>query len=162
VSGYVVRGHTTLFCAEPKAGKTTFLMDLARAIATGRPTFCGRAVKPGRIFWVDPEMGADLVIDWATRRGLETAESFRAWSGHRSAIEDGTLRAAITEAKADVLIVDSWSKWVMDALGDAGEGNNPTLVREMEYINRAGRNLSADRKRTLTQAKVELRKLFHR
>jgi hypothetical protein len=50
----------------------------------------------------------------------------------------------------------------MDALGDSGEGNNPTLVREMEYINRAGRNLSADRKRRLTQAKVELRKLFHR
>lgn len=30
------------------------------------------------------------------------------------------------------------------------------------YINRAGGNLSAERKRTLAQAKAELRKLFHR
>jgi Protein of unknown function (DUF3175) len=30
------------------------------------------------------------------------------------------------------------------------------------YINRAGKNLSADRKRTLMQAKRELRKVFHR
>jgi hypothetical protein len=30
------------------------------------------------------------------------------------------------------------------------------------YINRAGRNLSAERRRTLTRAKTELRKLFHR
>jgi len=30
------------------------------------------------------------------------------------------------------------------------------------YINRAGRNLPASRKRTLNRAKVELRQLFHR
>jgi hypothetical protein len=30
------------------------------------------------------------------------------------------------------------------------------------YMNRAGTNLSADRKRTLSRAKAELRKLFHR
>jgi hypothetical protein len=30
------------------------------------------------------------------------------------------------------------------------------------YINRTGRNLSAERKRTLMRAKAELRKLFHR
>jgi len=29
-------------------------------------------------------------------------------------------------------------------------------------INRAGKSLSADRKRTLNQAKIELRKVFHR
>jgi uncharacterized protein DUF3175 len=30
------------------------------------------------------------------------------------------------------------------------------------YINRAGRNLSVERKRKLNQAKVELRRVFHR
>ena len=30
------------------------------------------------------------------------------------------------------------------------------------YINRAGKNLSAERKRTLMRAKAELRRLFHR
>jgi len=30
------------------------------------------------------------------------------------------------------------------------------------YINRAGRNLPRERKRVLADAKVELRKLFHR
>lgn len=30
------------------------------------------------------------------------------------------------------------------------------------YINRAGKNLSAERRRTLARAKVELRRVFHR
>ncbi len=30
------------------------------------------------------------------------------------------------------------------------------------YLNRAGKNLSAERKRSLNQAKAELRKVFHR
>ncbi len=30
------------------------------------------------------------------------------------------------------------------------------------YLNRAGKNLSAERKRSLNQAKTELRKVFHR
>lgn len=142
VSGYVIRGHLTLFCAEPKAGKTTYTFDLVRAIVTGAPSFCGRTVTQGRVFWVDLEMGGSHIVEWASNRGLDTEDGFRTWSGHRSAIEDGTLRAAILDVKADVVVIDSWSKWTADSLGTRGEGDNPTLTREMQAIVRIARELN--------------------
>jgi hypothetical protein len=142
VGGYLVRGNVTMLAAAAKTGKTTFIFDAVRAIVTGEKTFCGRVVKQARVFHVDLEMGPRKIVRWAKQRDLDTTDSFRAWSGRRSAIEDGTLRAALTEAKSDVLIVDSWSKWTASALGDGGEGNNPVLTRELTALIAIARELN--------------------
>jgi hypothetical protein len=64
VDGYLSRGGVTLLSAIWKAGKSTWLAHLIRSLGDGSATFCGRAVKPGRVLYVTEEDQET----WAERR----------------------------------------------------------------------------------------------
>ncbi len=61
--GYLARGGITLFSALWKAGKTTLLAHLLRALERGG-TFCGLPLAPGRVLYVTEESEHR----WAERR----------------------------------------------------------------------------------------------
>lgn len=136
VDGYLARGHVTLLSASPKVGKTTLAFELAEAIVKGKAEVIGRRVKPGRVFHVDLEMGETLTLDWARRYGLDQHEEFRLWSGTRAQITDDVagLREKTQLAEADVLVVDSFSKWTVGLV--ESEADNPGLIRELQALKR--------------------------
>lgn len=136
VSGYLALGHVTLVSATPKTGKTTWAFELAEAVVTGKESFVGCAVAAGRVFHLDLEMGETLTLGWAVRYALDRHDGFRVWSGTRAQIPgdvDG-IRRAIRKAGADVLVVDSFSKWTMGHV--ESEADNQQLVVQVQLLKR--------------------------
>lgn len=136
VSGYLALGHVTLVSATPKVGKTTWAFELAAAVIAGNENFVGCAVTPGKVFHLDLEMGETLTLEWAVRYGLDRHDGFRVWSGTRAQIPgdvDG-IRRAIRKAGADVLVVDSFSKWTMGHV--ESEADNQQLVVQVQLLKR--------------------------
>lgn len=62
--GYLCRGGATLFSAHPKAGKTTMLSHLLRALGGNETHFLGQPVVPSRVLYITEE-NESL---WAARR----------------------------------------------------------------------------------------------
>lgn len=136
LAGYLAAGHVTLVSATPKVGKTTWAFEVAEAVVTGKESFIGCAVTPGRVLHLDLEMGETLTLEWALRYGLDQHDGFRVWSGTRAQIPgdvDG-IRRAIRKAAADVLVVDSFSKWTMGHV--ESEADNQQLVVQVQLLKR--------------------------
>ena len=132
--GYMPGGEVTLLAAHGAAGKSTLALQLACAIATGRP-FLGRATRRGRVLFFSGEDPVESPHFQArVRRVLNASGVDPVEVGDRLRIEDATadpalsrevrtdagrvaipargyaeLREAIKAHRADVVIVDNAS-----------------------------------------------------
>src|SRR5215471_676043 len=110
-NGYVHRGEVTLLSALWKAGKTTLLAHLLRALESGGD-FCGRRAVPCRVLYVAEESESR----WAQRRdavGIADHVEFliRPFAGRPQAAEWAGLIAYLKRLTAergyDVLVCDT-------------------------------------------------------
>jgi hypothetical protein len=71
VDGLMCRGDLHLLMGDPNLGKSWLTLDLALAIASGRPTWIGRDVtEQGRVLYIDEENPEDLVYDRLIKLGM--------------------------------------------------------------------------------------------
>jgi len=66
--GYILPNNLTLFCAPPKAGKTTLIFDALEAILAGKPML-GLATRPANILYVTQEAAHTILNRIETEMG---------------------------------------------------------------------------------------------
>jgi len=126
-AGYISRGGITLLSALWKAGKTTLLSHLIRALDGRECTFLGQAVAPSRVLYVTEEH-QEL---WAERRDdLDLTDNTgfvcRPFRGKPSPEEWRAFVAKLIEAAVDngfdLVVMDTISKlWPVKEENDAGQ-----------------------------------------
>jgi hypothetical protein len=125
--------------------KTTSRRKTARRAASGKP----RAPKPAR----RPSRRA------TPRKGATP----RYWSGRVTRESDALdLEAGVFKLKDPKRIAASLKRSAEHSHRRKAEPYRSALSMLVFYINRAGKNLPASRRRTLERAKMELRKQFGR
>lgn len=125
--GYISRGGITLLSALWKAGKTTLLSHLIRALDGRECSFLGQAVAPSRVLYVTEEH-QEL---WAERRDdLDLTDNTgfvcRPFRGKPSPDEWRAFVAKLIEAAVDngfdLVVMDTISKlWPVKEENDAGQ-----------------------------------------
>lgn len=125
--GYISRGGITLLSALWKAGKTTLLSYLIRALDGRESSFLGQAVAPSRVLYVTEEH-QEL---WAERRDdLDLTDNTgfvcRPFRGKPSPEEWRAFVAKLIEAAVDngfdLVVMDTISKlWPVKEENDAGQ-----------------------------------------
>ena len=121
IKGMLIRGAVTELDAKIKAGKTTMLAHMIRAVVRETPVF-GLPTKSAR-FVVLTEEGVETIKEWLVEVGLEEADDWiRIISFRDPAVQkvidplswaDVVAHAArqAREFGASVLIIDTLSKW---------------------------------------------------
>jgi hypothetical protein len=125
--GYISRGGITLLSALWKAGKTTLLSHLIRALDGRESSFLGQSVAPSRVLYVTEEH-QEL---WAERRDdLDLTDNTgfvcRPFRGKPSPDEWRTFVSRIIDAAVnngfDLVVMDTISKlWPVKEENDAGQ-----------------------------------------
>jgi hypothetical protein len=124
--GLIPSEMATIFSALPKAGKTTLLAHLLRAMEAGGD-FCGQEVRPGRVVYVTEE--SETL--WANRRdqlGLKdhcefVLRPFRA-KPTRAEWQDflKRLEGSLTARPVELVVIDTLAKlWPVQQENDASE-----------------------------------------
>lgn len=140
--GLIYRGCSTDLVAEPKRGKTTLLLDVARTV-TGGESWCGRATQATGVLYL-AEQSPHSFNPQVARAGLLGERNFVTLF-HRDAlalswpeIGEQVLRAA-RERALDLVVIDNLSLWA----GIAGDEENDAGValgtlRVVERLTGAG------------------------
>jgi len=125
--GYLLRGGITLFSAHPKAGKTTMLSHLLKALGGSAGEFLGQPVRPSRVLIVSEENESI----WANRRddlGLGdhvgyVCQPFKGrctmpeWRAFVQAVAD-----SVSRFQFDLVVVDTLAKmWPVREENDASQ-----------------------------------------
>jgi predicted ATP-dependent serine protease len=134
VKGLVGKGRVLLLSALPKAGKTTFLLELLRAAKEGR-NFIGLDTTPMRILFLSEENKPSL-RQALERAGLESADEIRILRKHRlrQAWPElvTQLPAVCWSGRFDVVIIDTILRWW--ALERKGENDSATILESFEPL----------------------------
>lgn len=125
--GYLSRGGVTLLSAFWKAGKSTLLAHLIRALDGRADQFCGLEIVPSRVLYVTEEDQET----WAERRdalgiGDHVGMINRPFIGRPNAAQWaaflGTVQKAVAEYRFDLVAFDTLSKlWPVREENDAGQ-----------------------------------------
>src|SRR5262245_9016867 len=125
-NGYLARGHTTLLSALWKAGKTTLLTHLLRALG-GSVSFCGQSIVAGSVLYVSEE-SSDRWVERRDEVGLQdhvrfllrpflAKPSWDQWTLFLS-----YLAELLTAEPADLLVLDTIvSLWPVRDENDASQ-----------------------------------------
>jgi hypothetical protein len=98
-----------------------------------------------------------------SKRAKSTAQSTRKWSAGVMARSDALdLESGVFKARSPRQVALSLKRSAEASPRRKSAPFRSAMSMLNFEINRAGRNLSAERRRVLNQAKVELRKVFHR
>ena len=144
------QGALTIIAAEPGAGKSTMLRDLAVCVAQGRP-FQGREVKQGPVLLFSLEESKPMVVKHLRQMDVQRDDPIHI---RFEPLDDAVsqVRAAVERIKPAMVIIDPLPKFVaiddlnsygqvspaMDALvqlAHEGEGTNIVVVT---HTNKAG------------------------
>jgi hypothetical protein len=138
VENLIRHDSSALLAGKYKAGKSTLMLNLIKALTTGTP-FLGkfRVEKPMTVAYIDMELGAGLAWDWLNElKGLDRQKLVyldRMGQGRKLNMRSDTMRAntarMLRENDVDVLIIDPLSP-IMSALGmdeNGAEGVRPML-----------------------------------
>lgn len=118
-----------LVVAKRKAGKSTILLNLIRALRTGEPFLGSLEVEPitGRVAYLNYELPRAMFQAWAHDVGL-TSDDMLAVNlrGRRNPLGNDqdldTLRAGLVEHKVEVIVVDPFSRaFTGQNINDTGE-----------------------------------------
>lgn len=126
VGGLIERGAVVLFAGDSGAAKSTLALDLAVALAQGRP-WLGRSVERGRCIYVDAENDRRLVLRRLHALGLRSGDvGLRYWSRPPLSLSEpahvAELREEVRQHRPDLLVLDT-------ALSLAGiDANDNTAV----------------------------------
>jgi len=125
--GYLARRAITLFSAHPKAGKTTCLKYLLKALGGSATEYLGQPVTPARVLYVTEE---DESL-WAERRdelgiGDHVGVISQPFRGRATAPEwkafIASVVASIKSHQFDLVVMDTLSKlWPVREENDAGQ-----------------------------------------
>jgi archaellum biogenesis ATPase FlaH len=137
VDGLINHGASALLTGKYKAGKSTLMLNLIKALTTGGE-FLGKFQVPGpmRVAYVDMELGEDMAQRWIREvSGIDTdllEYIDRRGQGYKLNMQSESLRSKwvrmLMEREVDVLIIDPLSP-IMSALGV--EENSSQTVRPM-------------------------------
>jgi AAA domain len=134
VKGLVGKGRVLLLSALPKAGKTTFLLELFRAAKEGRD-FISLATEPMRALFLSEENKPSL-RQALQRAGLESADELRILRKHRVrqtwAELVTELPAVCSDGGFNVVVVDTILRWW--ALERKGENDSATVLEAFEPL----------------------------
>lgn len=136
VPGLVARGSITLINGQPKAGKTTLVMKLVDALATG-DSFLNRVCKSGRVLYLTENRSVALqaklellnhydhvyVLDRYRREFVDTA-----W--------DDIVRMVFEtarEVKADLVVLDTFMAWAQPE----DENSSTDILAALDPLERA-------------------------
>jgi AAA domain len=124
--GLLPAGHVSIFSALPKAGKTTLLAHLLRALGAGGE-FCGQGVKAATVLYCTEESQTI----WAGRRdrlGLAdhcefVLRPFRLKPSYQQWVRwIGLLEESLARKPADLVVIDTLTKlWPVTNENDASE-----------------------------------------
>src|SRR5690348_979030 len=109
LKGFLARGCLTLISGDPKAGKTTFCIHLAHAIATGTP-FLGREANASPVLWVDLEQHPRLTRTQFQRLRFPDVPALDVYNGIGKDWSRDDLARYIEERRIGLVIVDSLSR----------------------------------------------------
>jgi hypothetical protein len=141
VEDFAVRSEAAVLAGDGGVGKSFITMQLALAVAAGRPTFLDLPIKrSGRVLYVDEENSASLVLQrlnalaadmWGVGSGIppkvrENLE-YLWYAGVDLLGEPEKLREEALEIEPELVIIDSLSRV---ALG-AEENSNPDMTKLM-------------------------------
>ncbi len=113
--GWIPRGHISLICAAPGAGKSALALHLTRCVTTGEawPDGAENSAEPQRVLYCDTEASHAFLVQRARQWGVPL-------SGIITPGRDGTrrirldeaqsrltVRRAIREARAGLVVIDS-------------------------------------------------------
>lgn len=111
VSGYVGHDVVTGLAGKPKAGKTTFCMHLALAVAGGM-AFLGRPTRQAKVLWLNLETSRRLAR-WKLRQicGSDGDSNFYIVNATRAEATPALLQRWVQEYEIGLVVIDSLSKW---------------------------------------------------
>ncbi len=133
--GFIPRGLLTMITGEPSAGKSTFLCELAAAVATGRPlpNDEGPPRDPARVWIMTSEDPADMVVMWRLEnQGLSPLVPQVAITDKKAPINAASLpwmREFISSNGIALVVIDTLTTWLggdvdMNAANEAMEWMN--------------------------------------
>lgn len=124
IDGLLPRGGSMLLGAQKKVGKSTFLLNLVRAVSRGTP-FLGRQTKPGRVLYLSVDEPKTITKARAVALGL-TGEDQIDWVLDRRVPADWArwLRGELGKAVYELLVIDTLAKLLgLDDINSYGEWN---------------------------------------
>lgn len=154
VPNLIAKGHLTMFSAPPKSGKTWGGLSLALAVSSGSSWANIENVKPGRVLWIDEEMGIQLLARRMRQIGFTNEMPFFTLSLSNFRLDvPSDVEALIVEIaarEADLVIIDSLRR--VHQLDENDNSQVKRLFPWSRHISEAGPGVTLihhDRKRTL-------------
>jgi len=135
---YIIPGAITLLAGDPKAGKSTLLTGLLKALETGGE-FCGLKVQPTRVVYLseDPERAMDqrfqdfgLDPDRVSLLAVEDTFSLDNWEAR---IDAAIAAAQLTSAEC--IVIDTFGHW--SDLEEKQAWDEAVVTRRMKYLRKA-------------------------
>lgn len=124
------RGQSVAVFSEPKTGKSLLLLEIACALAAGRPVLGNPAYEPRRVVYVDYENTQTDLHDRLTALGYEPDEldnliylSFPPFAPLDTATGGRALVDTVTHYQGQVVIIDTASRVVEGGENDADTWN---------------------------------------
>ena len=126
VEPIIERGRLYALYSPPKVGKSLLALEIAAALATGRPVFGNPARDPVRVLYVDLENSPADLVERLTAYGYRPADldnlrylSFPSLPVLDSPIGGQHLLAAVQHYAAEVVIIDTVSRVVAGKENDS-------------------------------------------
>jgi len=123
IDGLIRDRGRVLLSAQPKAGKTRFLISLLKAVADREESFLGRRVivpDDGSVLWSNLDMDSDMSYDWLEQAGIRDQESFLVVDGDGYTLP--IWEPAQRKAHIELIREHNVCLWVIDTLIAAAQG----------------------------------------
>lgn len=135
IEGLIRRGETMNVIAPPKTGKSWLVLDLAIAVATGRPWLERFETHQGNVLLIDnelhPETTANRVPKVAGARGVpieaiaDTLDVASLRGGLQDIVSFGAYFDALEPGRYRVIVLDAWYRFMP---ADTDENDNGTMA----------------------------------
>ena len=148
IDGLIHEKDLFIVAGAQKTKKTTTLLDLAVALATGGPWLRWKASKQFRVLFFDAEMKRDeideILAESCKRRGADPAIvnevvkilAFKESGSHLTAMDLFRIAPDIASHRADVLIADNWRSFLPSGFPEHLQSRCIRMVRAWEAIQR--------------------------